>query len=62
MGKKSYVIPEVDIFTMKGFCLLDGFSEKPGEAPVINDGELDANSGSFEEEMVPTKGQDLWDE
>lgn len=61
MGKKSYVIPEVDIFTMKGFRLLnDGFSEDPSKTPTLNGGELDANNGSFEEEKTSQKG--LWDE
>lgn len=61
MGKKLYIIPEVDIYTMKGFRLLnDGFSEKPSGAPVVNDGELDANNGSFEEDLSSSKS--LWDE
>lgn len=61
MGKKSYIIPEVDIFTMKGFRLLnDGFSEDPSDTPTINDGELDANNGLFDEDFVSAKG--LWDE
>ena len=60
MGKKSYIITEVDIYTMKGIRLLDGFSEKTRGIPVLDDGELDANEGIFEEDTTSTKG--LWDE
>ena len=61
MGKKLYIIPEVDIYTMKGIRLLnDGFSENPAGTPTLNGGELDANNGSFEEEITSHKG--LWDE
>ena len=60
MGKKSYIIPEVDIYTMKGIKLLDSLSEKTSDAPVVNGVELDANNGSFVDDTQPTKG--LWDE
>ncbi len=61
MGKKSYIIPEVDVHKVEGDQLLAGFSEKPNSStPVVNDCELDANTSSFEEDILPSKG--LWDE
>lgn len=60
MGKKTYIIPEVEIYMMEGMKLLDDFSEKTNDAPVINNGELDSNSSTFEEDMTSAKG--LWDE
>lgn len=60
MGKKSYTIPEVDIYTMEGIRLLAGFSVDPQGASEVSNTELDANKGYFEEGMPPTKG--LWDE
>lgn len=62
MGKNIYIIPEVDVYTMKGIRLLDNYSENPNGSPVVNDTELDANGGTFEEEIVSTKGPNLWEE
>ena len=45
---------------MEGMKLRDDFSEKTNDAPVINNGELDSNSSTFEEDMTSAKG--LWDE
>lgn len=60
MDKKTYIIPEVDVCTMEGCQLLAGFSVTPKGATTKNGGELDANTSSFEEEVLPSKG--LWDE
>ena len=60
MKKSTYTIPHVDVHTMAGVTLLNGFSEPDKGVSTINDGELDANQGFFADDTAPEKG--LWDE
>ena len=60
MGKKTYIIPSMDMHRMEGLRLLDSFTEKTDGIPSISDTDLDANQGTFFEETAPSKG--LWDE
>lgn len=62
MEKKSYITPVSDVVPLSGERLLgdDGFSEPKKDVPVLDDGELDANSTSFFEEGV--FNNKLWDE
>ena len=62
MEKKTYITPVSDVVPLMGERLLgdDGFSESQRGVPVLDDGELDANSTSFFEEGAYSNK--LWDE
>ena len=56
--KKIYQIPETEIVISKlEVSFLDG---SPGE---VGPGDIDSNTKTFEEEVIPTeKGTSLWDD
>lgn len=60
MKKRSYHTPVIDVVAMSSCAILDdGYSENTKEAPVIDDGELDANSSQLFED---TSHSSLWDD
>ena len=60
--KKSYIIPQAEIWSMMPCVVFaDSFTENP-DTTVINDGELDSNGIVFsDEDNSFNKNQSLWD-